>query len=172
MDPERVIVAEILRARGNKGEVLARSQSDVPGRLAGLQRAQVQLVGGIDVAVEFETAWEHRGDWVFKFAGVDSISDAERFAGADLWIPAEERGSLPEGEYFQSDLIGCSLLRRESGESVGVVTGWQHYGASPLLEVAVGDRVALVPFVPAICQQVDLAARTITVELPDGLLDL
>jgi ribosomal 30S subunit maturation factor RimM len=30
----------------------------------------------------------------------------------------------------------------------------------------------LIPFVGSICRRIDLAARTITVEVPEGLLDL
>ena len=40
MDVDRVILAEILRPRGNRGEVLARSLTDVPGRLESLKEAQ------------------------------------------------------------------------------------------------------------------------------------
>ncbi len=172
MDEDRVVVAEILRSRGNKGEVLARSQTDVPGRLENLKTAQVRLSDGTDVPVELQAAWPYREDWVLKFVGIGTISDAERFSGADLWIPREERGSLPEGEYFQSDLIGVSVVHRQTGDLVGVVTGLEHYGASPLLQVDVKDRTVLVPFVDAICPEVDLVNRIIRVELPEGLLDL
>lgn len=172
MDEDRVVIAEILRSRGNKGEVLGRSQTDVPGRLENLKAAQVRLSDGSDVAVEIESSWPHRSEWVFKFIGVNSISEAERFARSELWIPRPERGELPEGGYFQSDLMGCLLSDRETGEPIGPVTGWQHFGASPLLEVEHAGRTVLVPFVDAICQVVDLENRKILVELPEGLLDL
>ena len=172
MEPERVVVAEVLRPRGNRGEVLVRSQTDVPGRLEQLKRACVRLADGADVPVEISEAWVHAGDWVFKFAGVDSISAAERFRGADIWVPAEERGSLPAGEFFASDLIGCSLIEAGSAAEIGKVEGWQAYGGPPLLEVTVDGREVLIPFVPGICREVDLTARTIRVELPEGLLDV
>jgi ribosomal 30S subunit maturation factor RimM len=40
------------------------------------------------------------------------------------------------------------------------------------MQMKVGGREVLIPFVPAICREVDLAARTIRVELPEGLLEL
>ena len=173
----RVTVAEILRPRGNRGEVLAKSQTDVPGRLEGLKRAQARLADGCDVSVEITDAWVHDGDWVLKFAGVDSITQAERFRGADVWIPAEERGTLPAGEFFESDLIGCVLLDSATGSELGRVEGWQAGGdrmqvGPPLLQLTVAGREVLIPFVPAICREVDLEARAIRVELPPGLLDL
>lgn len=171
MEQERVVVAEILRPRGNRGEVCARSQTDVPGRLQELRKVSVRLPDGSDLDVELAEAWEHRGDWVLKFAGVDSITAAERFRGADLWVPLAERGTLADGEWFQSDLLNCAVIDKRSGRVLGNVRGWQHYGAAPLMEVEVDGRDVLIPFAPSICQ-VKIAERTVLVDLPDGLLEL
>jgi 16S rRNA processing protein RimM len=171
MNRERVVIAEILRPRGNRGEVLARSQTDVPGRIEQLHKAQVRLADGTDVDVEVAEAWQHKGDWVLKFAGVDSIDAAERFRASDLWVPLANRGALSEGDFFQSDLIGCSVIDRAAERQVGVVKGWQQYGGPPLMEVTADDRELLIPFVAALCV-VDLTARTIRMDLPEGLLDL
>jgi 16S rRNA processing protein RimM len=171
MDSERVVIAEIMRPRGNRGELMVRSQTDVPGRLENLKRAQVRLADGSDVELDVEETWEHKGDWVVKFAGVDSINAADRFKGADVWVSRSERASLPEGDFFQSDLLGCSVIDA-AGNRLGSVEGWQRFGGPPLLEVSVDGREVLVPFVDAICRKVDLEARAITVDLPDGLLEL
>jgi 16S rRNA processing protein RimM len=171
MDRDRVVVAEILRPRGNRGEVLARSQTDVPGRLKTLRRAQATLKEGIDLPVELTDAWAHRDDWVLKFAGVDSINEAERFRGADLWVPMAERGELPAGDWFRSDLIGCSVIDATDGRRLGKIEGWQQYGGPPLMEVNVDGREVLVPFVPSLCR-VDLDEQTVTLFIPEGLLDL
>ena len=121
--------------------------------------------------VELTEAWAHRGDWVLKFAGIDSISEAERFRGADLWVPVTERGELPEGEWFRSDLIGCSVINAASGRVVGKIEGWQEYGGPPLMEVSVDGREVLIPFVPSLCQ-VKLEEQAVSVDIPEGLLDL
>jgi 16S rRNA processing protein RimM len=167
-----VLIAEILRERGNRGEVLVTSLSDVPGRIENLKKATVRLPDGTDVQVEIEKAWIHGEHWVLKFAGVDSISDAQRFRSSELWVPQEERGTLPAGEYFQSDLLGCVLRDERTGLSVGKIRGFQKYGGPLLLELDVEGREVLVPFVPEICPKVDLETKTIGAILPDGLLDL
>ncbi len=167
-----MVVAEILRPRGNRGEVLARSQTDVPGRLENLKSAVAQLADGSDVPIEIAEVWRHKDDWVLKFTGIDSIDGAERFRQADLWVSLPDRGTLPEGEFFQSDLIGCAVTDAATGKHLGSVAGWQQYGGPPLMELTVDGREVLVPFVSSICRRIDLAARTITVDLPEGLLDL
>jgi 16S rRNA processing protein RimM len=172
MDAPSVVVAEIIRPRGLHGELIVRSQTDVPQRLETLRQAFVKFADGSVQPVEIERAWCHQGSWVLQFSGVDSIDAAERFRGADLWVPPDQRGQLPEGEFFQSDLIGCQLVDSASGLIVGTVQGWQQHGGPPLLELTVAGKEVLVPFVPAICSEIDLAARTIKVDLPEGLLDL
>jgi 16S rRNA processing protein RimM len=171
------VLAEIHRPRGIRGELVARSLTDVPGRFKELKAAWVKFADGSDAEVTLEEAWEHKGDWVFKFAGVDSVDDAERFKGADLWVPRSERAPLPVGEYYESDLLGCRVVDGTSGQLIGTVSGWQHYGGPALMEVkraeeAKAGQEVLVPFVPAICRRVDLEARTIEVDLPKGLLEL
>ena len=171
-----MVLAEIHKPRGIRGELLARSLTDVPGRLKELSAAWVQLADGSDVEVRLEEAWEHKGNWVLKFAGVDSANDAERFNASDLWVPRAERAALPDGEFYESDLVGCRVMDGASGRMIGTVNGWLHYGGPPLMEVKREDekpgREVLVPFVPAICRKVDLESRVIEVELPEGLLDL
>lgn len=136
--------------------------------------ANIRFADGRDAQVELSEAWAHGGDWILKFRGVDSIKDAECFAGSELWVPLSDRAKLPEGEYFQSDLIGCVVVD-EAGRTIGTVDGWQEYGGPPLMEVRRAEysgRNALIPFVKGIYREVDLEERRITVEIPDGLLDL
>ena len=171
MNLDNVVVAEILRPRGNRGEVVARSQTDVPGRLESLKSAYTRLTDGSDTRVEITAAWPHKNEWVLKFEGVDSIDAAERFRGADLWVPPAERGALAPGEFFQSDLIGCQVVDTATGQAIGFVTGWQQHGGPPLMEVAADKRELLIPFLAPLCS-VNLDERSIRVDVPEGLLDL
>jgi 16S rRNA processing protein RimM len=171
MDRRRIVIAEVLRPRGNRGELLVRSETDVRGRLAHLKKAFVHLPSGEDANVEVERSWAHNEHWVVKLAGVDSIDAAERFRGADLWVPLEERGHLGKGEFFQSDLVGLTVVHRVTGERIGPVKGWQAYGGAPLMEVNHSGREVLIPFIAEACD-VDLEARTLSLDIPEGLLEL
>lgn len=122
---------------------------------------------------EVEQVWRHGEYVIFKFAGVDTISAAEPLAGADVCIPSEQRPELPEGEFYQSDLIGCTVVEQKTGEMIGVVEGWQEYGGPALLEIKGQEgRAILIPFARSICVRVDLDARRIEANLPEGLTEL
>src|SRR5438876_8301567 len=187
----------MLRARGNKGEVAAEILTDFPERLTRLREV---FVGHADDGkneprrVSLKTCWlsqNHRGQAVFHFAGVDSISEAEKFRGLDVLLPFEQRVALPAGQYFVSDLIGCSVFETPSAPPVmssspcsiaeapallGTVRDVQFPGeeisGTPLLEVETPGGEILIPLAMDICTKIDTVARRIDVVLPDGLRDL
>jgi 16S rRNA processing protein RimM len=124
---------------------------------------------GVGEKYEVESTWFHGGTLIFKFRGVDTISDAELLYGSEVRIPAAERTPLDEGEYFQSDLIGCEVVDRRTGEAMGRVTAWDDGGGAGLLVI---DDHLMIPFARSICVEIDPAAKRIAVELPEGLKDL
>ena len=166
-----VAVAQLGKTRGNRGEVTAVALSNKPERYQDLKEVFLFAPDGPagGEKYEVESTWFHITTLVFKFRGVDTISDAERLYGREVRIPASQRVTLDEGEYFQSDLIGCEVVDRRTGESLGRVTGWDDGGGSGLLIV---DDDLLVPFARSICVEIDPAAKRIVVELPEGLKDL
>ena len=143
-----------------------------PGRADELKDVMLDLDGRRREAV-VERVWVHDGRTVFKFAGIDSIDQAEEWAGADLLVPEAERVRAEEGEFFHADLIGCVVVGKDAAEPIGVVTAVEEFGGPPLLKVAAPNgRQILIPFALSICREIDVAAKRIRVELPEGLLEL
>jgi 16S rRNA processing protein RimM len=165
MDDEWVTVAVLGRARGIRGEVTAFALSK-PERYASLREVFLFPEGS---RREVESAWFHDNRLVLKFRGVDTMSDAERLTGCEVRVPRAERVRPDPGEYFESDLIGCEVVERDGGASLGRVRALQDAGSSGVLEVESG---LLIPFVRAICVAIDPEARRIVVDLPAGLKEL
>ncbi len=190
-----VAVAHILRPRGNKGEVAAELLTDFAQRLTELREV---FVGDARKAeprrLSLQSCWlsqNHRGQAVFHFAGCSSISDAEKFRGLDVLLPIEQRVTLPAGQYFISDLIGCSVFEcaREASPVasspcsmstapllLGSVTDVQFTGegvsGTPVLAVNAREGELLIPLAEDICTRIDTVARRIEVLLPEGLREL
>jgi 16S rRNA processing protein RimM len=167
-EAEWVAVALLRKTRGNRGEITAVALSSKPERYESLR--DVYLVGADDVPVkhEVENTWFHDGTLIFKFRGVDTISDAELLSGAEVRVPFSERVALDPGEFFESDILGCEVVDRRSGESLGLVEAWDEGGGGGVL--VVGDL--MIPFARNICVEIDPAAKRIAVELPEGLKDV
>lgn len=169
MNQEWVTIALLGKTRGNRGEVTAFPLSSKLERFESLK--EVFLFGNGERR-QVESTWFHNGTLIFKFQGIDSISDAELLAGVEVRVPATERVPLEDGEFFQDDLIGCDVIDQRTGESIGLVTAWDDGGGSGLLVVGKGDDALLIPFTRSICVEINPAARRITVDLPEGLKDI
>jgi 16S rRNA processing protein RimM len=194
--PRWVLVARILRARGNKGEVAVELLTDFPERLTKLKDVYIGPAGGKmePRQVALKNCWlsqNHRGQAVFHFQGVNSISEAEKYRGMEILLPFEQRVTIPAGQYFVSDLIGCSVFENsvatpvvasspcspgEAPSLLGTVRDVQIPGedfpGTPLLEVENSQGDLLIPLAVDICTRIDTVARRIDVVLPEGLRDL
>ena len=165
-----------MRTRGNRGELSAAPLSNHLERFE--QLGEVLLAGAVGFPneprfFEVEEVWEHGARLVFKFRGVDSISDAEPLRGAEVRVPESERFGLPEDEFYYSDLVGCTVVERSSGRPVGEVKEFLEQGGNGLLQVLdARRREVLIPFNRAICVEVDLDAKRIEIDPPEGLLEL
>jgi len=168
-----------LGPQGRRGEVAAELHTSFPERFAERRELAGLAKDGSHRALQLEEHWFHKGHVVLKFAGVNSISDAELLAGMELQIPEEQRAELEAGAAYTSDLVGCEVMdRTPSGLVVIGAVAEVRFGAgeAPLLVVRRkrGEREEefLVPYAEAFLRQTDLAARRIEMELPEGLLEL
>jgi 16S rRNA processing protein RimM len=122
-----------------------------------------------------EELWPHKGHLVVKFAGIDSISDAETLIGSELQVPGRERSKLDPGWVYVSDLVGCALFdgNREIGQVQDVEFG---AGEAPLLIVNAGSKSGSkeyeIPYAEAYLASVDIEHRKICMKLPEGMLEV
>jgi 16S rRNA processing protein RimM len=169
VDKDWVTLAVLGRTHANRGEITGISMTSKADRFEGLREAYLFGESEVPHRVEIESVWEHGNRLVFKFRGIDNISQGEVWQGAEVRVPIAERAALEEGEFYYSDLIGCEVWERKSGDRLGTVAAVQEYGGPRLLEL---DSGLLVPFAKSICINLDPAAHRIDVELPEGLREL
>lgn len=161
----------MVKTQGRHGEVAADILTDFPDRFA--QRRQVFALdeSGARRELRVENFWPHKQRLVLKFAGVDSISDAEALIGCEIQIPREQRAALDQGSAYVGDLVGSNVMA--GGRAVGTVADVQFgAGEAPLLVVREGKREYLIPLAQEYLRRIDTAAKQIEMELPDGMLEL
>lgn len=169
------ILARLKRPQGRKGEVSAEILTDFPERFQ--QRRQLMLLAANGQArpVELESFWLHKGGIILKFAGVDSINQAEELRGLEVAIPRTERAELETDSAYISDLIGCTLYKLVSGkpQPVGKIVAVDRESTEvPLFVIKQGKEELLVPFAKAYLRKLDIAAKCVEMELPEGLLEI
>lgn len=175
-DPETsefITLARVLKTQGRRGEVASEILSDIPDRFAiGMKLLALPRDSAGRRELVVEELWPHKGLLVLKFAGIDSISDAETLIGCELQVPRSQRSKLQAGWNYVSDLVGCAVLNhgREIGRLEDVQFG---AGEAPLLIVRdAANRLLEVPFAEAYLDGVDVEQKQVRMKLPDGLLEV
>ncbi|MFZ0146353.1 MAG: ribosome maturation factor RimM, partial [Candidatus Sulfotelmatobacter sp.] len=182
-DPETsgefITLARVVKTQGRRGEVAAEILSDVPDRFAaGMKLLALPRDSNVDRRetdrrkLELEDLWPHKGLLVLKFAGVDSISEAETLVGCELQVSRSQRSKLQTGWNYVSDLMGCSVL--DQGREIGRIEDVQFgAGEAPLLIVRdAGGRPVEIPFAAAYLDSVDVERKQVRMKLPEGLLEV
>ncbi|KAK9153225.1 hypothetical protein Sjap_000705 [Stephania japonica] len=177
-----------LRVKPNTGYPELRFSK--PGR-----RWLKERVGGKEAIreVELVEGREHPGQkcWIVSFQEIDSVEKAKELIGSTLLVSEDDRPVLEEGEYYTRDLVGMSVILKDTSELVGTVINVFNTGASDLLEVmlnsaektnngtassnteaSVSGPLVLVPFVKAIVPDIDMDKREMQITPPKGLLEL
>jgi 16S rRNA processing protein RimM len=167
-----ISLARVLKTQGRRGEVAVEVHSDVPDRFVEGMRLFALDERGERRQLKIEELWPHKGHLVLKFAGIDSISDAETLLRCELQVPQAERADLEAGWTYISDLAGCMVYDddREVGRIEDVQFG---AGEAPLLIVRGRQKTPYeIPFAEAYLEKVDPAAKIIRMRLPQGMLEV
>jgi 16S rRNA processing protein RimM len=164
----------VVKTQGRRGEVAAEVLSDIPDRFViGMKlQALPKELNASRRELELEELWPHKGLLVLKFAGVDSISEAETLVGCELQVLRSQRSHLQAGWNYVSDLVGCMVL--DHGREIGRIEDVQFgAGEAPLLILRVaGSRLLEIPFAEAYLDAVDVDRKQIRMSLPEGLLEV
>jgi 16S rRNA processing protein RimM len=167
-DDNLILLGVIGAAHGIKGEVRIKAFTGDPLAIADYG----PLVDEKGRRFEITEARAAKEVVVARLKGVSTREGAEALNGVQLFVSRDKlRASEDEDEFLQADLIGCSAVGPD-GVVLGSVTAVANYGAGDLLDIATPDgRSILMPFTKAFAPRIDIAARRIDAEPPEGLFD-
>lgn len=176
-DPEHLVVGQISRVHGNRGELYVWPLTDDPDEVF-VEGAEVLLsdaegkLGPRPHVLEIASRRPFKRGLLVKFAGHEDRTAAEPLARRYLLAPIEQLRAPEAGEVFYHQMLGLEVLTGE-GESLGRVREVFEIGPGYLLEVA-GDegRTRLIPFVEHVVREVDVDGGRLVIDPPEGLLDL
>lgn len=108
---------------------------------------------------------------------VNSVEEARQFVGKTVYVLMSEVKEHPDYDesddsgFYLSDLTGFTLAD-ENGKTVGTVTGFNDDTQNYLLEVELPDgRKVYIPYVDSWVVDLDRDRHTISLNLPNGLID-
>lgn len=168
---EYVSIAQIVKARGVRGEAAAILLTDFPDRFDGLEKVHVEGPRGAFDEI-LEAYWFQKDRVILKFRGRNSPEEVQPLIWGYVQVPVEERVPPPEGWFYHSDLIGCRVDQedRRLGEVIDVFT----VGAdvSNLVVENEAGKEWMIPLAGEFVRAIDLEAKRIQVSAPPELLEL
>ena len=168
----QLVVGRIGKPHGIRGELTVEVRTDAPEIRFAPGSVLVTAPARVGPITVEAVRW-HSGRLLLRVEGVHDRTAAEGLRGVVLSadVPDDEVPEDPE-EFYDHQLRGLAV-RTADGSAVGVVDDVVHLPAQDLLAVKRdGGREVLVPFVAEIVTGIDVDAGTLTVDLPEGLLDL
>ena len=167
---DMAVVGRIARAHGLRGQVIVDLETDFPdtrfqpGAELFVRRAAIERLRLATVRFQNQRP-------VIGIDGVETMTEAEAFAGLELRVPIEWLAPLPAGTFYRHDLIGCRV-ETAAGDQVGIVGDVEGTFAGSRLVIAGREGEIQVPLANEICTTIDVPSKRIVIEPPEGLLDL
>lgn len=169
-------VGRTIKPHGINGEIAATIDSDID--IAAL-RCIVLDIEGIYVPF-FIDSFRARGSEAVLLT-IDGITDeklAASLCNKDINALRSDIGEIDssvideDGGFYMSDLVGFALLDQDDTE-IGTITGYDDSTANCLLIVEDRNgKTQYVPIADELIEGIEPEKKTITINLPEGLLDL
>lgn len=162
-------LGNITKPFGIKGQMVFYLDVDSPDDYADLDSAFVEVKGAL-VPYFFKVDNINGNKAVVTFEDL-TPQEAQALAGHDLYLPLDLLPELTGNQFYFHEVTGFKVIDAEKGE-IGIIQSIIEYPAQPLFSIMNGDKEILIPVIDPIIKKVDREQRTITIEAPNGLIDL
>lgn len=163
MRPEFIPVGQIVNAHGIRGEVKVNPHGFDPEFLTEFDTLYLD-----GQAVRVRSARVHKSTVLLTLPGVEDMDAALALKGKQVSIRRTD-AQLPEGQFFDEELLGLQVIDCESGEAIGTLEKVLSYPAHKIYQVK-GLREYLIPAVPGVfIRHIDPDAGQMQVHLMKGL---
>jgi 16S rRNA processing protein RimM len=170
--PKYLLLGEILRPHGIRGELRVRILTDYPERINNLEQVYVGKSPNTTTATAYfvQHMRMHQDYGLLKLKSIDDRDAADKLRQLFVMIDLDNAIPLDEGEHYLFELVGLKI-QTEDGEYFGELTEVLETGANDVYIIAspkYGE--VLLPVIEDVVLNTDVDAGVITVKIPDGLL--
>ena len=132
-----ILVGKIVAPQGIRGEVRVQTFTEKPSDFKDLAVFGDKIPAG---AVHFVRVVPNANVVIVRVDGTNDRNAAETLRGTALYINRDDLPAPRDGEYYQADLIGMTVVR--GGLELGRVACFQNFGAGDIMELDTGDMVS------------------------------
>lgn len=154
----RLVIAEVLKPQGIRGEIKVKTFTDAPENVKAFKT--VYIDGNPYKILSFRVG--NDGAAYLGLRGVPDRNAAELLRGKTIEGEREDGPILDEGQYYIVDILGL-LCETEEGEALGTVTDINNF-SSDIYTIEKAGKKILFPAVKGVIKRVDLENKKLIVD--------
>ncbi|SFA74366.1 MULTISPECIES: ribosome maturation factor RimM [unclassified Bacillus (in: firmicutes)] len=165
-------VGKLVNTHGLRGEVRVVSSTDFANERYKKGNTLYLFMPKSNEPIELKVKAHrsHKSFDLLTFEGKENINEVEKFKGGIIKVPESQLGSLPEGEYYYHEIIGCTVITTQE-EEIGKITSVLSPGANDVWVIkGKSGKEVLIPFIDEIVMKVDVKEKIVIIEPMEGLL--
>lgn len=166
--PTRLIIGKILKPFGVRGELKVEILTAFPDRFASLRQVSIG-----DDAKSFKVERAHLHSHTIalvKLAGIDTPAQAAQLRDQLMYVALADAVPLRENQVYLFQTIGLTVKTTE-GQPLGKVIDVLDTHANDVYIVHDGTREILLPAIPDVIREINLARGEMIVQLIDGIVE-
>jgi 16S rRNA processing protein RimM len=167
-DNPLIPIGQVVGAHGINGAVKVQYYDTQPRSIASGDTLTMITPRGARTNYVVEWARPHKRSYLMGLTGIGDRNQAEALRGCQLVVRQSELPTLEADTFYWADLIGMAVYTLED-RYLGQIESIIPTGSNDVYVVRNDDAETLVPALKRVVQSVDLNARTMRVDLPEGL---
>lgn len=163
-------VGTLRRSHGIRGDILMDVMTDFPDRL---KPGSYLYMGDKKQPMKITRRRSHNDGLILGFEGINNAEQTAKYRAQTVYVPAQDRPTLPEGEYYHHQVLGMTVVD-EAGKVLGVLSEIIETGANDVYVVTNPDgpiREVLIPALKQVLLDINLETKIMRVHLLPGLVD-
>ena len=162
-----LVIGKLRRSHGVHGEMQMEVITDFPERI---RRGATVFLGETHLSVRIRSSRRGGSILLVAFEGFDNPEDVANFRNVYVYVRADDRPPLPEGEYYHHQLLGLRVVT-DQGQILGTLSTIIENPANDIYVVRPerGPEI-LLPAIDQVILEIDSHKGEMLVHLLPGLL--
>ena len=167
-EPVYLNVGFLRRPHGVRGEIMLEIQTEHPEIF--VSEAQFYL-GEKHLPYTIASSRPHKKGILLSFEGIQDRDKVGEFRNTHVYAKISELPDLAENEFYDYEIVGLEIIEEKTGNSLGILKEIVKTGANDVYVVTQeSGREILLPAIPEVVLDIDLAEGRMSVFLLDGLI--
>ncbi|MBE9492439.1 MAG: 16S rRNA processing protein RimM [Bacteroidetes bacterium] len=163
-------IGTIVKSKGTNGEMVLLFNVDDPSGYTDLEFVFIEIEERL-IPFHIDSIRIKEAYAIVALEDINTPEKAQEMVDKDLYLPLTDRPDSGPGQFYSHEIVGFTVVDKEKGE-IGKVKQVLDRPEQSLLQISHGNKEILIPFVDEIILTIDKISHQITIQAPEGLIDL